>query len=85
MAARQRVGGQGRRRPAGLGLAQWALVGLASGWGVGPTARAAGPVVPLRIDCPLLDGESRAALEARARAEMALTPLPAGGPPSDAR
>jgi hypothetical protein len=54
------------------------LGGLPLGWGPVTIARAAGEVVPLRIDCPLLDGESRAALEARARAELALSPLPAG-------
>jgi hypothetical protein len=34
--------------------------------------------VPLRIDCAVLDRESRGALEARARAEIAVSPEPAG-------
>ena len=46
--------------------------------GAAATAHAGGAGPPLRIDCPVLDLESQAALEARARAEMALTPLPAG-------
>src|SRR5271154_3468731 len=32
----------------------------------------------LRLDCPELDDETRAVLEARARAELASEPLPAG-------
>jgi len=43
-----------------------------------PVVAAAGAGPPLRIDCPVLDTESRAAFEARARAEMALLPQPAG-------
>ena len=44
---------------------------------------AAGPAfgdepVALRLDCPTLDGETRALLEARARAEIASQSLPAG-------
>ena len=46
--------------------------------GAARLARADGPATPLRIECPALDPEGRAALEARARAEMALSPLPAG-------
>ncbi len=40
-----------------------------------PSADAA---APLRIDCAALDRESRGALEARARAELAVAPEPAG-------
>jgi hypothetical protein len=42
------------------------------------SAPVAAPDTPLRIDCATLDRESRGALEARARAEIALQPEPAG-------
>jgi hypothetical protein len=56
---------------------------LASGIGPAPeslpiTIAGESAPPPLRIDCPVLDTESRAAFEARARAEMALLPQPAG-------
>jgi hypothetical protein len=37
-----------------------------------------GPAVALQLDCPELDEETRAVLEARARAELASEPLPPG-------
>jgi hypothetical protein len=42
------------------------------------SAPGATSIAPVRIDCAALDGESRSALEARTRAEIALLPQPAG-------
>ena len=64
-------------------VAGLAALGTWLATGIGPGA---GPSVsvtlndrsPLRIDCPDLDTESRAAFETRARAELALSPQPAG-------
>jgi hypothetical protein len=57
-----------------------ASTALAALWatGIGPEGPSAETTSPLRIDCPLLDKENQAALEARARAELALWPQPAG-------
>jgi hypothetical protein len=46
--------------------------------GASAPARAQGSEVGLQIDCPPLDEASRAALEARARAELSSAPLPGG-------
>lgn len=50
---------------------------LAQAVGASP-ARAQGSDIALRIECPALDEASRAALEARARAELTSAPLPDG-------
>ena len=51
---------------------------FASGLGPGVSAVPSEIASPLRIDCPTLDRETRAAFEARARAELALSPRPEG-------
>ncbi len=54
-----------------------AVVALLMSAGFG-SAPAASPDSPVRIDCAALDRENRGALEARARAEIAVQPQPAG-------
>ncbi len=64
-------------RPRQLVLPLGVTVVLAQAVGA-PPARAQGSDIALRIDCPALDEASRAALEARARAELTSAPLPNG-------
>lgn len=56
-------------------LGTWLATGIGPGVGP-PVSPAPQGRSPLRIDCPDLDTESRAAFETRARAELALSPQP---------
>jgi hypothetical protein len=70
-----------RMSPPRLALLAGTWVAAVAKLGVATSAYAQvgpGQDVPLRMDCPMLDEESRAALEARARAELMAAPLPAG-------